>query len=64
MHDGSLNSLEDVLAHYNLGGKGHHNQSVRIAPLNLTKEETTAIIAFLKTLTDTSFLDRSAFQHH
>jgi cytochrome c peroxidase len=55
MHDGSLATLEDVVEHYNSGGKNHPNKSDKIVPLNLTSIEKSALIAFLKTLTDNSF---------
>jgi cytochrome c peroxidase len=56
MHDGSMNSLEDVMKHYNEGGKTHSSKDRRIRPLNLTDEQVTDIIAFMKTLTDWNFV--------
>lgn len=50
MHDGSLATLEEVLDHYNSGGKTHPNKSKIIRPLNLTETEKNDIISFLKTL--------------
>jgi cytochrome c peroxidase len=55
MHDGSLTNLEEVIEHYNLGGANHPNKSDKIVPLNLTSTEKSALVAFLKTLTDNSF---------
>lgn len=52
MHDGSLATLEDVIEHYNSGGKPHPNKSGLIQPLNLTVREKEDIINFLKSLTD------------
>jgi cytochrome c peroxidase len=52
MHDGSLATLEDVIEHYNSGGKPHPNKSGLIQPLHLTAQEKQDIINFLKTLTD------------
>jgi cytochrome c peroxidase len=56
MHDGSLVSLEDVLAHYEKGGNKSMNQSPTVLPFRLKQAEKEAIISFLKTLTDTSYL--------
>lgn len=52
MHDGSLSTLEEVMAHYMSGGKRHPNKSVIIQPLHLTVGEQKDLIEFLKTLTD------------
>jgi cytochrome c peroxidase len=56
MHDGRLPTLDDVLDHYSSGGKNHPNKDIRVQPLNLTATEKTALVAFLKTLTDPHFL--------
>ncbi len=65
MHDGRFTTLEEVLDHYNTGG----TISTTIDPfmeasgggLFLDPVEKTAIIAFLKCLTDTSFLNDPKF---
>jgi cytochrome c peroxidase len=62
MYDGSLPDLEAVLNHYNSGGKQHPNKSVKIQNLQLNQDEKKQIIAFLKTLTDVSFLNQSIFK--
>jgi cytochrome c peroxidase len=62
MHDGSLPTLEAVVEHYNGGGKDHPHKSQLIKPLNLTNQEKTDLIAFLKTLTDDDFLDNPKFR--
>ena len=58
MHDGSMLDLDSVIAYYNQGGfpKNESNfpnvtQSPIIKPLGLTDEESSDLIAFLKTLT-------------
>lgn len=51
MHDGSLATLEEVVAFYDKGGIDNENQSPNIAPLGLDAEEQAALVAFLKTLT-------------
>ena len=50
MHDGSINTLTDVLNQYNLGGSGHEYTSELIEPLNLSEKELVALEEFLKTL--------------
>lgn len=52
MHDGSIATLEDVVEHYNSGGKNHPNKSPIIKPLYLTVQEKQNLIHFLKSLTD------------
>lgn len=52
MHDGSMKSLEEVLEHYNTGGKKNVNKDSRIDSLKLTQIEMNEIITFLKSLTD------------
>ena len=56
MHDGRFATLDAVLEHYSNGGKSHPNKDVRVQPLRFTGSEQTALIAFLKTLTDEAFL--------
>ena len=58
MHDGSLKSLEDVIAHYSQGGKKHPLQSSTIVPFNLNPKEQKQLTLFLKALTDTSYLKK------
>lgn len=62
MHDGSFAALEDVIAHYNKGGKNHLNKSELIRPLKLTMQEQRDLAAFLHTLTDASFIDNVNFK--
>lgn len=51
MHDGSVNTLRDVVAFYNGGGKIKDNLSPEIKPLNLTEQEMDDLVAFMRTLT-------------
>jgi cytochrome c peroxidase len=55
MHDGSLGTLEEVIAFYDGGGQPNPNQSPILQPLGLSTREKTALIAFLYTLTDLEF---------
>jgi cytochrome c peroxidase len=51
MHDGSMNSLREVIDYYNKGGnRDAPNLDGRIRPLFLTAPEIEAIVAFLETL--------------
>lgn len=62
MHDGNINTLEEVIAHFNSGGKNHPSKDVLIKPLNLTTTEKTDLVNFLKTLTDDEFLNNMEFK--
>jgi len=61
MHDGSLPTLEAVIAHYNQGGSNHPNKSPLISPLQLDEQEQKDLVAFLHMLTDTNFIENPAF---
>ena len=50
-----------MIDHYSTGGKKHPNKDVRIQPLNLTASEKAALLAFLDTLTDSTFLSDPKF---
>ena len=62
MHDGSLQTIEDVIDHYDLGGKLNPHKSVLISPLNLSANEKQDLIAFLYALTDTKFINNKKFK--
>lgn len=51
MHDGSVATLEEVVDFYNRGGNPNPFLDSRIQTLNLTAQERTDLVAFLKTLT-------------
>jgi cytochrome c peroxidase len=65
VHDGRFKTLEAVVEHYSSGTQPsatldpniskHPNQS----GVNLTTEEKAALVAFLKTLTDSSYANKS-----
>lgn len=61
MHDGSMATLRDVVAHYNSGGKAHPARSVHIRPLGLTKSEQDDLVSFLESLTDMEFATNTHF---
>lgn len=50
MHDGSLETLKDVVQYYNEGGGEHANKSALMNPLNLTDKEVNSLVAFLESL--------------
>jgi cytochrome c peroxidase len=52
MHDGSLATLDEVIAFYDAGGQPNPNQSPILQPLGLTGEEKNGLVAFLHSLTD------------
>ncbi|MBB4078905.1 cytochrome c peroxidase [Lewinella aquimaris] len=56
MHDGRFGSLEEVIDHYNSGGKYAETRSPNVHPLGLDASHKAALVAFLHTLTDTSFV--------
>ncbi len=56
MHDGSLETLEQVVGHFSNGGMPHSNKSHLVHPLNLSEQEKADLVAFLKTLTDHQFV--------
>ena len=51
MHDGSLKTLEDVIAFYDRGGSPNPNLDKEIKPLKLTDQEKDDLLEFLKSLT-------------
>ncbi len=58
MHDGSIETLEEVVEHFNLGGVGHPNQSEWVRPLNLSEQQRADLVAFLHALTDMRFIEK------
>lgn len=73
MHDGSLATLEEVVAFYSRGGRkidsgplagdgrDSRYQSERITGFRITPEESADLVAFLHSLTDPAFLQDSRF---
>jgi cytochrome c peroxidase len=50
MHDGSLQTLEEVVDYYSRGGNANPYLDEDIRPLNLTGEEKSALVEFLRSL--------------
>lgn len=61
MHDGSKNSIADVIAHYQQGGAKHRLQDPRISAFELTAKEKQQLLDFFSALVDTSYLRRNSF---
>ena len=53
MHDGSVAALEDVVEHYNRGGRANAHLDSELHQLQLTDAEKRALVAFLKSLSGT-----------
>jgi cytochrome c peroxidase len=51
MHNGSISSLEEVVAFYNAGGIRNELLDPLIRPLNLSAVESAQLLAFLNALT-------------
>ena len=50
MHDGSLKTLDDVVEFYNKGGIANKNLDANVRKLNLSEQEKSDLVAFLKSL--------------
>jgi len=61
MHDGYLRNLDEVMEHYNRGGRAFSLKDTLMRPLNLNDHEIKSMISFLKSLTDESFLQDKRF---
>ncbi len=59
MHDGSMTTLEEIVEHYDTGGKTFPNKSPELIPLGLSAQEKSDLVAFLKSLGDPSFMSDS-----
>ena len=62
MHDGSMVTLEEIIEHYDSGGKAFPNKSLEITPLGLSAQEKSDLVAFLKSLSDPSFMSDSRWE--
>ena len=62
MHDGSVATLAEVVAHYNSGGANHPNKSALLKPLNLSAQEQQDLAAFLQSLQDDAFANNALFR--
>ena len=51
MHDGSMQTLEEIVEYYDKGGAKNRFLDAAIFPLNLTDQEKADLVAFMKSLT-------------
>lgn len=61
MHDGSVNTLMDVVRHYESGGRVHPGKAREIQPFELTNQQREDLVHFLEALTDSTFLTNPEF---
>lgn len=61
MHDGRMKTLDEVLEHYISGGHFAENVNPNVRKLHFTESDKEDLTAFLKTLTDTVFIQNPAF---
>jgi cytochrome c peroxidase len=61
MHDGSLETLEEVIEFYMSGGSSHRNKDVLIRPFYLNPQEQQDLLNFLKSLSDKHFMTDPEF---
>lgn len=61
MHDGRMQTLEDVINHYSEGIIYTETLAPELKNLHLSLEEKKALLAFLKTLTDHEFINNPLF---
>ncbi|TQV88700.1 cytochrome-c peroxidase [Aliikangiella coralliicola] len=64
MHDGSLESLFDVVEFYNKGGNPNPNIAPGIRPLLLNEIEINSLVSFLRALTDENLINSSISEQH
>ncbi len=57
MHDGSLETLEEVIEYYDKGGDDNRFKDSAIFPLKLTEQEKKDLVAFLRSLTSSVYLN-------
>lgn len=57
MHDGSHQTLKEVVEFYNKGGEPNPHLSAKIKPLNLTSTEVDALVAFMEALSGEGYQD-------
>jgi len=63
MHNGSLKTMDDVLAHYSSGGKYSPNRDPLIRQIQLSPTQLRKLKAFLNTLNDEAILHNPAYSN-
>ncbi|MDA0973361.1 MAG: cytochrome-c peroxidase [Bacteroidetes bacterium] len=64
MHDGSIETLEEVIEHYSEGLSEHRHRAAQLKPFHFNKTEKKSLLAFLKTLDDHSFISDERFHNN
>ncbi|MDQ3142865.1 MAG: cytochrome-c peroxidase [Bacteroidota bacterium] len=62
MHDGSINTLEEIVAHYASGGKNNPHKSALISGFKITELQKMELVTFLKSLTDSYFINNPDYR--
>ena len=62
-HDGSVQTLDEVIAAYESGGKNHPNKDPLIKGFQLSSSEKKALISFLFSLSDSSICNNQSFSN-
>lgn len=63
MHDGSIATLKEVVAHYAAGGRHARPKSDKVRGFAISPAETDDLVAFLRSLTDEKFLSNPDFSN-
>jgi cytochrome c peroxidase len=64
MHDGRFATLDEVFDHYISGGHFADNLNPNVRKLRIREQDKKDLIAFLQTLTDSTFVNYSALDRH
>jgi cytochrome c peroxidase len=64
MHDGSLATLDDVLAHYAAHGRGDRRTDATLLSIELSPAQQRDVVAFLGSLTDDDFLGYPGYREN
>jgi cytochrome c peroxidase len=59
MHDGSLQTLRDVILFYERGGVRNPHLDTQIRPLHISADDVDALVDFLRALNGEGFMDRA-----
>lgn len=63
MHNGSIKTIEEMMNHYNGGGKYSPNKDPLIQQIKLNPIQKQQVIEFLKTFDDTTFMNNPAYKN-
>ncbi len=56
MHDGSFETLHQIIQYYNVGGSNHSLKDTLMKPLRLSRAEQEDLVSFLHALSDSTFV--------